>query len=108
MTMRRIATLLLVAALCVWTITPALAAPGDPTPTPRAPTSPAPAVKGQVPGAPTEPRPVVQEALKELENTKTLLMKEATPDAQGHRAKAIQGIDQAMQHLRLALQVDKK
>jgi hypothetical protein len=110
MTMRRTATLLLVAALCVWTITPALAAPGDPATTPRAPTNPAPApaVKGQVPGAPTEPRPVMQEALKELENTKTLLMKEATPDTQGHRAKAIQGIDQAMQHLRLALQVDKK
>jgi hypothetical protein len=50
----------------------------------------------------------MQEALTELEHTKALLGKEMTPDAQDHRAKAIQGIDQAMQHLRSALQVAKK
>jgi ABC-type sugar transport system substrate-binding protein len=107
MTMRRTFALLLVAALCVGTITPALAAPGDPTGTPAAP-SPTPAVKGQVPAAAETQRPAIQEALKDLERTKTLLAKDSNPDAQGHRAKAIQDIDQAMQHLRLALQVDKK
>jgi hypothetical protein len=52
--------------------------------------------------------PVIQEALQRLEQAKLLLTKEAANDFQGHKAKAVQEIDQAIQELGLALQTDKQ
>jgi hypothetical protein len=97
--------MILMIGVCVWIITPALAGPGAAKGTSEAP-GPATGPKGQ--GGTGESHPVIQEAIKELEHTKALLVKEAAHDFQGHRTKAVQDIDQALQELRLALQVDKK
>jgi hypothetical protein len=107
MTMRRTLAVLLVAAVCAWATIPALAAPGGPAGTTAVP-GPAKSDKEQGQSVTKQSHPVVQEAIKELEHTKTLLVKEAAQDFQGHRTKAVQGIDQALQELRMALQVDKK
>jgi Spy/CpxP family protein refolding chaperone len=105
MRIRQALVIILMIVVCVWIISPALAAPGSPTPPPAAP-APAAGAKGQ--GGTGESHPVIQEAIKELEHTKALLVKEAAHDFQGHRTKAVQDIDQALQELHTALQADKK
>jgi len=55
-----------------------------------------------------EEHPVIRQAIKQLEQTKWLLEHKAAHDFHGHRAQAIQSIDQALAHLHEALQSDKK
>ncbi len=54
-----------------------------------------------------ERHPVIHRAIRELEHTKMILQKEAARDFEGHRAKAVKEIDQALAELRLALKADK-
>ena len=105
MRIRQTLAMILMIVVCVWIITPALAGPGDTKGTPAAP-GPAAGAKGQ--GGTGESHPVIQNALKELEHTRTILVQKAADDFRGHKKKAIEDIDQAIQELRLALQVDKK
>jgi hypothetical protein len=99
MPMRRTLALPLVAALCVFTITPGLAAPGSPAGTPVTP-SPAPTVKEQAPSAPGEPNQALQAATKDLGQARMHMAQTSPHDVQWHRAKAVQDIDQAIQELR--------
>jgi hypothetical protein len=107
MRMRQTLAMILMIAVCVWIITPALAGPGGLRGDPAAP-GPAAGTKGQGQSGTGESHPVIQNALKELEHTRMILVKEAAHDFEGHRTKAVQDIDQAIQELRLALQADKK
>ena len=54
-----------------------------------------------------ERHPMIHEAMKKLKRAKEDLEK-ADHDFGGHRAKAIQSIDVALQELRAALEFDKK
>ncbi len=105
MRIRQTLAVILMIVVCVWIITPALAGPGDTQRTPTAPGS-AGGARGQ--GGTGESHPVIQNALKELEHTRTILVKEGAHDFEGHRTKAVQDIDQAIQELRQALQVNKQ
>jgi hypothetical protein len=105
MRLRQTLAMILMIVVCVWIITPALAGLGDTRGTPAAP---GPAVGAQGQGGTVESHPAIQNALQALEHARMLLVKEAAHDFQGHRTKAVQDIDQAIQELRVALQVDTK
>ena len=107
MRMRQILAMILMIVVCVWIISPALAGPGGLRGDPTAP-GPAAGTKGQGQGGTGESHPVIQNALKDLEHARTLLAKEAAHDFEGHRSKAVQSLNQAIDELRLALEVDKK
>lgn len=55
-----------------------------------------------------ERHPAIHRALRQLEHTKTILQKEAARDFEGHRAKAVKAIDEAIEELHKALEADKK
>jgi hypothetical protein len=107
MRIRQTLAVILMIVVCVWIITPALAGPGGLRGDPAAP-GPAAGTKGQGQSGTGESHPVIQNALKELEHTRTILVKEGAHDFEGHRTKAVQDIDQAIQELRQALQVNKQ
>ena len=46
--------------------------------------------------------------MRHLEEAKNILQKKAASDFGGHKVEAIRSIDQAMEHLRQALQADRK
>jgi len=96
--------MILMIAVCVWIITPALAGPGGLRGDPAAPGSAA-GTKGQGQTGIGESHPVIQNALKELEHTRAILVQKAADDFQGHKQNAVQEIDQAIQELGLALQL---
>jgi flavorubredoxin len=54
-----------------------------------------------------EQHPVIQKAIQQLETVRNELQNQAAHDFQGHRENAIKHINQALQELNLALQVDK-
>ena len=54
-----------------------------------------------------EPHPEIRAAMASLQRSKEDLEK-ASHDFGGHRVAAIKAIDEALQHLRLALEYDKK
>jgi hypothetical protein len=71
---------------------------------PQATTNPgqqAPAKKGG------ERHPEIHEAQRQLQHARETLQHDAARDFQGHRAKAVEHINQALQELNLALQADK-
>lgn len=55
-----------------------------------------------------EQHPVIHKAIEQLETVKSELQNQAAHDFEGHRANAIKHIDEAINQLNLALQVDKK
>ncbi len=55
-----------------------------------------------------EQHPEIREAMHHLEQAKNVLVHKAAHDFGGHRVEAIKSIDEAMEHLRQALQYDKK
>jgi len=55
-----------------------------------------------------ERHPAIHEAIRQLEHSKATLQREAARDFEGHRAKAVEHIEQALAELRQALQADKK
>jgi hypothetical protein len=57
---------------------------------------------------PRERHPAIHQAIRQLEHAKMILQKEAARDFEGHRAKAVKEIDEALADLRLALQADKR
>jgi hypothetical protein len=46
--------------------------------------------------------------MQHLREAKEVLQKKAARDFQGHRKQAIESIDQALEHLRQALETDEK
>ena len=96
MKLLRTLAVVLVAAVFVWTAAPVLAVYGGQTSSPGAP-----AQKG-------EQHPVLRGAIKDLERAKGSLENRAANDFGGHRIKAIQAIDQALQELKLALEFEPK
>ena len=70
--------------------------------------APAPAPKGgQMGGAGKEDHPHIEAAMKALENAKHQL-ETAAQDFSGHRAKALEHVNQALDECREALKADKK
>lgn len=61
-------------------------------------------VKG--PAAPREPHPEIRAAMQALQNARMHLQK-ADRDFQGHRTRAVQLTDQALQECREALRADR-
>ena len=55
-----------------------------------------------------ERHPEIRAAMKHLEEAKNILQNKAATDFGGHKVQAIKSIDEAMEHLRQALQFDKK
>jgi hypothetical protein len=55
-----------------------------------------------------EQHPVIQKAIQQLQTVKSELQNQAAHDFKGHRENAIKHIDQALDELNLALQVDTK
>jgi hypothetical protein len=55
-----------------------------------------------------ETHPEIHAALQHLREAKEILQKKAAHDFEGHRKQAIESIEQAEEHLRQALAVDKK
>ena len=55
-----------------------------------------------------EKHPAIHRAIRQLQNAKSVLQNEASRDFEGHRAKAVGHIDQALHELQLALQADKQ
>jgi hypothetical protein len=82
---------MLIAAAVAWTAVPVSAVYGGQ------------AGSQGAPGQMGEPHPVIRAAIKELEHTKSSLQNRADNDFGGHRAKAMNAIDQALQELQLAL-----
>ena len=87
--MPRLRTLavMVVAAVFAWTAAPVLAVYG---------------------GQQGEQHPVIRTAIKDLERTKDNLQNKAAHDFGGHRIKAIEAIDKALQELQLALEFEPK
>ncbi len=54
-----------------------------------------------------ERHPEIREAMRQLQHAKMTLQRDAARDFEGHRAKAVKEIDEALADLRLALQADK-
>jgi hypothetical protein len=76
-----------VAAVFAWTVAPVLAVYG---------------------GQQGEQHPVIRASIKDLERAKGGLQKRADNDFGGHRIKAIEAIDKALQELKLALEFEPK
>jgi hypothetical protein len=55
-----------------------------------------------------EAHPEIRDAMRHLEAAKNILEHKAAHDFGGHRVEAIKSIDAAMDHLRQALNYDKK
>lgn len=55
-----------------------------------------------------ERHPYIHRAINQLERTKTILQKDASRDFEGHRAKAVKLIDEAIEQLNAALGSDIK
>lgn len=72
---------------------------------PASPTPPVPQEKTAKGGQ--EQHPVIHEAIRQLETVKNELQNQAAHDFKGHREKALEHVDQALQELHLALEVDK-
>ncbi len=104
---RRLLAVILMAAVMLWTVAPVLAASRT-LGTPAAGQGAAPEPKGGSQAVTPGSASVLQDAIKELQHTRLLLVKDAANDYQGRKATAIQDIDQAIQQLRLALQYSKK
>jgi hypothetical protein len=58
-------------------------------------------------GHANEKHPAMRKALRQLEATKQVLQNDASRDFDGHRAKAVQLIDQAIEQLKQGIQSDK-
>jgi hypothetical protein len=54
-----------------------------------------------------ERHPEMREAMRQLRHAKETLQKDAAHDFQGHRVKAIEHIDQALEEIEKGLQSDK-
>jgi len=54
-----------------------------------------------------EPHPVMRKAIRQLQNVREELQNDASRDFDGHRAHAVQLIDQAIQQLQQGIQYDK-
>jgi len=54
-----------------------------------------------------EPHPVIREAMNKIESAKTDLVNYADRDFKGHRAKAVEHLNQALEQLKLALEADR-
>jgi hypothetical protein len=88
--------MILVAAVFVWTAAPVLVVYAG------QPSSPV------APGQKGEQHPVIRGAITDLERTKDNLQNKAAHDFGGHRIKAIQAINEALQELKLALEFEPK
>jgi predicted transcriptional regulator len=55
-----------------------------------------------------ERHPEIREAMKHLREAREVLKKEAANDFKGHKVQAIHSIDEALEHLRQALESDEK
>jgi hypothetical protein len=55
-----------------------------------------------------ELHPAIRQAMRHLQAAKNVLEHKAASDFGGHKVEAIKSIDEAMEHLRQALQADKK
>jgi hypothetical protein len=54
-----------------------------------------------------EPHPVIREAMGKIESAKNDLVNYADRDFKGHRAKAVERLNQALEELKLALEADR-
>jgi hypothetical protein len=54
-----------------------------------------------------EPHPVIREAMDKIEGAKNDLVNYADRDFKGHRAKAVEHLNQALTELKLALEADR-
>ena len=54
-----------------------------------------------------EPHPVIREAMGKIENAKSYLVNYADRDFKGHRAKAVEHLNQALAELKMALEADR-
>jgi hypothetical protein len=64
--------------------------------------------RGHMRRARGEQHPAIMRAIRQLQNTKMILQRQAADDFDGHKAKAIQEIDEALNQLHQALQADRK
>jgi hypothetical protein len=96
MQLLRTLAVILVAAVFTWTAAPVPAVYGGQARSPGAPGQ-----KGEV-------HPVIRAAIKDLERAKGSLQNRADNDFGGHRVKAIEAIDEALQQLKLALEFEPK
>ena len=87
MNLLRTLAVIVVVGVFVWTAAPVLAVYGG--------------QKGEL-------HPVIRAAIKDLERAKGSLQKRADNDFGGHRVKAIEAIDEALQQLKLALEFEPK
>jgi hypothetical protein len=55
-----------------------------------------------------EGHPEIHQAMQHLREAKQILQQKAARDFEGHRKQAVESIDQAIEHLKQALQDDKK
>lgn len=55
-----------------------------------------------------EPHPVIRESIDKIEAARHDLVAYAARDFDGHRAKAVEHLDQALKELHLALDADKR
>ena len=99
-----VSALALFCALAVPTITRSVARASQPAVAPVA--SPVPAAV-PAPGAVPEPHPEMRAAIGALENAKRHL-EHASHDFEGHRAKALEHTNQALEECRLALASDRR
>jgi hypothetical protein len=63
---------------------------------------------GKAQGQGRERHPEIREAIRQLNHAKQTLQRDAARDFGGHRANAVQEIDQAIAQLQQALQSDKQ
>jgi hypothetical protein len=63
---------------------------------------------GGAQGQGRERHPEIREAIRQLQNAKQTLQRDAARDFGGHRANAVQQINQAIAQLQQALQYDKQ
>ena len=54
-----------------------------------------------------EPHPVIKEAMGKIESAKNDLVNYADRDFKGHRAKAVEHLNQALGELKMALEADR-
>jgi hypothetical protein len=54
-----------------------------------------------------EPHPVIRESMGKIESAKSDLVNYANRDFKGHRAKAVEHLNQALAELKMALEADR-
>jgi hypothetical protein len=96
MPLLRILAVMLVAAVLAWTGAPVSVVYGG-----QAESQGAPGQKGEL-------HPVIRAAIRDLERAKGNLQNRADNDFGGHRVKAVESIDHALQELQLALEFKPK